>query len=78
MTADPAGNVYVSDVATVRRISRDGQVTTLLDVAATPIAPVLFTFGNPSSAVRGLAWSDGFLYLGLAAQNAIMKYGPLP
>ena len=78
LATDPAGNVYVSDLATVRRIGRDGQVTTLLDLAATPIAPVLVTFASPTSAVQGLAWSNGFLYLGLAAQNAIMKYGPLP
>jgi NHL repeat len=78
LAADAFGNVYVSDVATVRRIGPDGQVTTLIDLASTPIAPVLVQFGDAPSAVQGLAWSNGFLYLGLAGQNAVMKYGPMP
>lgn len=71
---DPAGNLYLSDASTIRKISPDGQVRT---VAGTPghskVAPG--PLPGVIGSVKGLTWSSGMLYA--TSLNAIWAVGPI-
>ena len=70
MTTDTAGNLYVADATTIRKITPDGQVRT---VAGTPGQTRVELGVAPGSlgSVRGLAWHGGALYA--TVQNVVLK-----
>ena len=69
------GTLFVADERTIRRITADGQVTT---VAGSPTA--MGTVPGPLPAalgtVNGLAWSAGLLHA--TVDHAVLAIGPLP
>ena len=74
LALDPAGNLYVADATTIRRIGVDGQVRTVAGSAG-QIGPVASPLLLAVSRVRGLAWLDGFLYA--TADNAVLRINPV-
>ncbi|MEO5672828.1 MAG: hypothetical protein ABIR26_19235 [Ramlibacter sp.] len=74
MTFDNAGQLYVADATTVRRISLDGQVKLIAGTPGqgqTQFGPLPGTVGG----IKGLAWMSGSLYA--TAGHAIVRIGPL-
>ena len=74
MTFDSAGQLYVADATTVRRISVDGQVHLVAGVpgqAQTQIGPL----PGPVAGVKGLAWRAGVLYATVG--HAVLRISPL-
>ncbi len=74
LALDPAGNLYVADIDTIRQITPDGQVRTVAgtpgQIWATP-GPLPGSIGT----VKGLAWYGGMLYA--TVQNAVLQIGPI-
>ncbi|MDQ6881681.1 MAG: hypothetical protein M3150_06275 [Pseudomonadota bacterium] len=65
LALDAAGNLYIADAGTIRRMTPGGNVRT---IAVTASSPVL-------GGVAGLAWSAGMLYA--TVPQAVLKIGPL-
>jgi sugar lactone lactonase YvrE len=69
LAADEAGNVYVADATTLRRISPDGQVGSIAGSASQVLA------GSPlvraAARVKRMAWHGGFLYA--TVDNAVLR-----
>jgi sugar lactone lactonase YvrE len=65
LAADDAGNVYVADATTIRRIGADGQVRTI--VSSANAAPLVRAAGR----VKRMTWHAGMLYA--TVDNAILS-----
>lgn len=61
LTVDADGNVYVVDGSTVRKVSPDGTVRTVFDLAGKLSAPSAVA-PETLTEMSGLAWSKGALY----------------
>lgn len=74
LALDTAGNLYVADISTIRKITPDGEVRT---VAGTPGQDLATPGPLPGSIghVKGLVWYGGMLYA--TVQNAVLRIGPL-
>ncbi len=74
LAIDDAGNLYVSDASTIRKITPQGEVRT---VAGTPGQNFAAPGSLPGSIgfVRGLAWHAGMLYA--TVENAVLAIGPI-
>lgn len=68
LAVDAAGNLYVADGTRIRRVSPNGTVSTIADLAT--LEGVVAT-----SAIPGLAWSAGALYA--TVRNAVIKIAPV-
>jgi sugar lactone lactonase YvrE len=74
LALDDAGNLYVADVTTIRRITPQGEVRTIVGVAGqsgVQPGPALAPLGRAA----GLAWSFGALYA--TVQNAVIRIAPV-
>lgn len=74
LALDGAGNLYVGDASTIRKITPQGTVTTIAGVAGqsgVKPGPALAPLGR----VSGLAWSSGALYATI--QNAVVRISPV-
>jgi hypothetical protein len=74
LALDAAGNVYVADAATIRRITPQGEVRTIAGVAGqsgVQPGPALAPLGR----AQGLAWFGGVLYA--TVQNAVIRIAPV-
>ena len=63
VAVDPAGNLYIADASTIRRMTPDGTVRTIASFTSVPYY------------VKALAWSGGSLYA--TVPHAVLKIGPL-
>ncbi len=70
MTTDTAGNLYVADATTIRKITPDGQVRTVAGTAGETRVELGLAPGSLGT-VRGLAWHGGALYA--TVQNVVLK-----
>jgi sugar lactone lactonase YvrE len=74
LAVDDAGNLYVADASTIRKITLQGQVTTIAGAPGQTVAqpgPLPGAIGRAS----GLAWSAGMLYA--TAGQAVIAIGPV-
>ena len=74
LALDAAGNLYVADVATIRRITPQGEVRTIAGVggqSGVQPGPALAPLGRAA----GLAWTSGALYA--TVQNAVIRIAPV-
>lgn len=74
LALDAAGNLYVADVATIRRITPQGEVLTIAGVggqSGVQPGPALAPLGRAG----GLAWTSGALYA--TVQNAVIRIAPV-
>lgn len=74
LALDAAGNLYVADAATIRRITPQGEVRTVAGVggqSGVQPGPALAPLGRAG----GLAWSSGALYA--TVQNAVIRIAPV-
>jgi streptogramin lyase len=76
LAADTAGNVYVADATTIRRISPDGQVRSVAGSASQVAGPVVSPLVRAMGRIKDLTWHGGFLYA--TVDNAVLRISPLP
>lgn len=74
LTVDPAGNMYVGDGTRIRKVTPEGVVTTIADVATVQGGQAGLTTTALGS-VKGLAWSAGALYASVL--NALVRIAPV-
>lgn len=65
VAVDPAGNIYIADIRTIRRMTPDGDVRTIAVSSAQ----------TPLDHIRALAWSGGMLYA--TVPHAVLRIGPV-
>jgi hypothetical protein len=75
MTLAPDGNIYLTDAASVRRVSLDGTVTTVAtDLAARTPEDKPTLFGGRDASIMGLAVGyDGQVYVADAGNRRLLK-----
>lgn len=73
LAMDDAGNLYVADAGTIRKVTPDGRVRTVAGAPGQLAMPGPLPGGIGT--VKGLAWHAGTLYA--TVQNAVLRIGPL-
>lgn len=70
LALDTAGNMYVADGTRIRKVTPEGNVSTITDLATVQLTPPVSV-----SFMAGLEWTNGALYA--TVRNAVLRIAPV-